>query len=187
MKVLWTNSPLSASEIIAALSHTEDWHPNTIKTMLSRLHKKKVVGVEKQKNLYLYRPLVSEADCVRTESESFLKRVFGGAVKPLLMHFAQQRKLSTEDLEELRESFEAKAEISGARRFYQKARERILGNGGESPVSAGKILKGRQPVSGDSLQPGGNFPISQPTRNEIRAIISLPKPCCSRFRISLRR
>ena len=62
MKVLWASSPLAASEIIAALSHTEDWHPNTIKTLLSRLHKKKVVGVEKQKNLYLYRPLVSEAE-----------------------------------------------------------------------------------------------------------------------------
>lgn len=108
MKVLWTHSPLSASEIIAALSHTEDWHPNTIKTLLSRLHKKKVVGVEKQKNLYLYRPLVSEADCVRMESESFLQRVFGGAVKPLLMHFAQQRKLSSEDLEELRKVLKQK-------------------------------------------------------------------------------
>jgi BlaI family penicillinase repressor len=102
MKVLWANSPLSASEIIAALSRTKDWHPNTIKTLLSRLHKKKVVGVEKQKNLYMYRPLVSEAACVRTESESFLQRFFGGAVKPLLMHFAQNRKLSTDDLEELR-------------------------------------------------------------------------------------
>ena len=30
---------------------------------------KKVVGVEKQKNLYLYRPLVSEADCVQTERD----------------------------------------------------------------------------------------------------------------------
>ena len=102
MKVLWANSPLTAMEIIGELAATEDWHPNTVKTLLSRLHKKKALGVEKQKNLYLYRPLVSEAECVKTESESFLDRVFGGSVKPLLMHFVEQRRLSSEDLEELR-------------------------------------------------------------------------------------
>ncbi|HWF19876.1 MAG TPA: BlaI/MecI/CopY family transcriptional regulator [Verrucomicrobiae bacterium] len=102
MKVLWTNSPLSAMEIFNALADTEDWHPNTVKTLLSRLHKKKALGVEKVKNLYLYRPLVSEADCVRTESASFLHRVFGGSVKPLLMHFMEKEPLSSQDLDELR-------------------------------------------------------------------------------------
>src|ERR1700735_1758026 len=102
MKVLWGRSPLPAMEIIQALAGTEDWHPNTIKTLLSRLHKKKALGVEKQKNLYLYRPLVSEAACVRTESESFLDRVFGGSVKPLLAHFVEEDRLSTQDLDELR-------------------------------------------------------------------------------------
>lgn len=89
-------------EIYTVLSDTEDWHPNTVKTLLSRLHKKKALGIEKVKNLYLYRPLVSEADCVRTESESFLHRVFGGAVKPLLVHFMEKEQLSSEDLDELR-------------------------------------------------------------------------------------
>ena len=102
MKILWVNSPLSAMEIINALADTEDWHPNTVKTLLSRLHKKKAVGVEKQRNLYLYRPIVTEAACVKTESESFLHRVFGGAVKPLLMHFVEKEELSSADLDELK-------------------------------------------------------------------------------------
>ena len=91
-------------EIIQALAGAEDWHPNTVKTLLSRLHKKKALGVEKQKNLYLYRPLVTEAQCVKTESESFLHRVFGGAVKPLLMHFAEKQALTAQDLDELKKS-----------------------------------------------------------------------------------
>jgi BlaI family transcriptional regulator, penicillinase repressor len=102
MKVLWGRSPLPAMQIIAELSGTEDWHPNTVKTLLSRLHKKKALGVEKQKNLYLYRPLVSEADCVKTESDSFLQRIFGGAVRPLLAHFVREQSLSSEDMDELR-------------------------------------------------------------------------------------
>jgi BlaI family penicillinase repressor len=102
MKVLWSNSPLSAMEIYNVLTDTEDWHPNTVKTLLSRLHKKKALSVEKVKNLYLYRPIVSEAACVRTESQTFLNRVFGGSVKPLLMHFMEKEQLSSEDLDELR-------------------------------------------------------------------------------------
>lgn len=103
MKVLWAESPRTAAEVIEALAATEDWHPNTIKTLLSRLHRKGAVGVNKQKNLYLYRAAVSEADCVQTESESFLDRIFGGAVKPLLVHFVEKQKLSASDLEELKQ------------------------------------------------------------------------------------
>lgn len=102
MKVIWGKPPQTAAEVIASLTE-EDWHPNTIKTLLSRLHRKGVVGVNKQKTLYLYRATVSEADCVKKESESFLDRIFGGAVKPLLVHFVENEKLSPRDLEELKD------------------------------------------------------------------------------------
>lgn len=108
MKVLWTNAPQSASGIVAELSKTEDWHPNTIKTLISRLQKKNAVGVERNKNLYLYYPLVSEDACVQAETTSFLDRIFGGSIKPLLVHFAEKEKLSKADLEELRRIIEEK-------------------------------------------------------------------------------
>lgn len=101
MKVLWAKSPQPAYDIIQTLEH-EQWHPNTIKTLLSRLQKKKALAVKKYKNLYLYSPLLSQEDCVHAESESFLERVFGGSVKPLLVHFAKKQKLSAADLEELK-------------------------------------------------------------------------------------
>jgi BlaI family penicillinase repressor len=45
---------------------------------------------------------------LRPESENFLDRLFGGAIQPLLVHFAKQRKLSKKDLEELRRILEGK-------------------------------------------------------------------------------
>jgi BlaI family penicillinase repressor len=102
MQVIWARSPLTSNEIIQALADTEDWHPNTVKTLLARLYKKKVLRVQKEKNHFRYSPLASQSDCVQTESESFLMRVFGGSVKPLLMHFVDRQKLSSEDLEELK-------------------------------------------------------------------------------------
>ena len=72
MKLLWAKSPQPAYDLIAVLAKTEDWHPNTIKTLLSRLHKKRALGIKKCKNLYRYSPLVFEEACVHAESESFL-------------------------------------------------------------------------------------------------------------------
>jgi BlaI family transcriptional regulator, penicillinase repressor len=107
MKVIWGRPPQPASQIIEALSD-EDWHPNTIKTLLSRLHKKKAVGIQKDKNHYMYYALVSEAESVQLESESFLSRVFGGSVKPLLMHFVEKQRLSSADLDDLRKILKQK-------------------------------------------------------------------------------
>ena len=105
MKVLWARSPLGAYDLIEALAK-EQWHQNTIKTMLSRLTKKKALKVTKYKNLHLYHPLVTEEDCTHAESESFLNRVFGGSVRPLLVHFARKQKLTKADVEELKRILE---------------------------------------------------------------------------------
>lgn len=102
MRVLWAKSPQPAYDIIATLSETENWRPNTIKTLLGRLHRKGALAAEKYKNLYLYRPDVSEEECVAVESQSFIDRVFGGAAKPMMVHFVKHKKLSPEEITELR-------------------------------------------------------------------------------------
>ncbi|HUS35099.1 MAG TPA: BlaI/MecI/CopY family transcriptional regulator [Verrucomicrobiae bacterium] len=101
MRVLWDKHPQPAYDIIQSLEKTESWHPNTIKTLLNRLVKKKALTVEKYKNLFLYSPALKEADCVSAESQSFLERFFGGDVRPLLIHFAENKQLTAEDLAEL--------------------------------------------------------------------------------------
>jgi BlaI family penicillinase repressor len=101
MRVLWDKAPQPAYDIIQSLEKTESWHPNTIKTLLNRLVKKKALTAQRYKNLFLYSPALKEADCVRAESQSFLERFFGGDVRPLLIHFAENKQLTAEDLAEL--------------------------------------------------------------------------------------
>jgi BlaI family penicillinase repressor len=103
MKVIWTSkSALPAQGIINALSMRDNWHPKTVKTLLNRLVKKGALGFHKEGRAYLYHPLVTEGECVAAESESFLDRVFGGSLKPLLAHFAETRKLSPAEIAELK-------------------------------------------------------------------------------------
>lgn len=101
MRVLWEKAPQPAYDIIQALAE-EEWHPNTVKTMLLRLHRKKAVSFTKYKNLHLYAPQVTEEQCLQAASESFLSRFYGGSVRPLLVQFAKNHKLTKADVAELK-------------------------------------------------------------------------------------
>jgi len=103
MKILWESSPLSAGEILERLQAEEpSWHPKTAQTLIGRLVKKGALGFSGKGRAYLYHPLVAELDCVDQESRSFLERVFGGSLKPMLAHFVDSRKLSAKEIEELK-------------------------------------------------------------------------------------
>jgi BlaI family penicillinase repressor len=109
MKVLWaSDKPVAAYDIIQMLAQTEEWKPETIKTLLNRLVKKEALGFKKYKNLYLYYALTSETDCIRAESESFLKRFFGGALEPMLAHFVEDHPLTPTQVRELKKILDKK-------------------------------------------------------------------------------
>src|SRR4051812_14825736 len=99
MRIVWAHHPLTAADIISRLSAADSsWHPKTARTLLARLTEKKALGYEPKGRSYVYTPLVSEAECVAAASGSFVQRVFGGSLKPMLLHFVEQRRISREDL-----------------------------------------------------------------------------------------
>ena len=106
MDVLWKRSPLSADEVVAALSGQQEWQEATVKTLLNRLLKKGAISAEKDGRRYLYAPVLQRAAWVQGESESLLARMFGGRVAPLVAHFSEHRKLSRKDIAELRKLLE---------------------------------------------------------------------------------
>ncbi|AHF07836.1 BlaI/MecI/CopY family transcriptional regulator [Desulfitobacterium metallireducens] len=103
MKICWSiNAPFTANEIVKSLGEHNEWKPNTIKTLIGRLVKKGALGHKEDGRNYLYYPLIAEEECIKAESKSFLTRVFGGALKPMLVTFLQEEKLSREEIEELK-------------------------------------------------------------------------------------
>ena len=111
MRIVWGKNPIAASDIIERLAREDaSWHPKTVRTLLARLVRKKALGYEAQGRAYVYKPLVTEKQCVAAETESFLDRVFGGALTPMLAHFVRQQKLSKKDLAELRALLEGQEE-----------------------------------------------------------------------------
>jgi BlaI family penicillinase repressor len=102
MKVLWGNSPATANHIVEVLSKRTSWQRETIRTLINRLVQKKALRFEKQGRQYQYSPLVSEAECVRAETRSFLDRFHGGSIEPMLAAFVEERRLSPDQVERLR-------------------------------------------------------------------------------------
>ena len=110
MRVLWSKNPLAANEVVEALDGQTKWKPKTVKTLIDRLIKKGAVKFKKDGRRYMYYPAINESDCVATETHSFVRRVYGGTVKPMLAAFIEDADLSPKEISELREILEQKAE-----------------------------------------------------------------------------
>ncbi len=102
MDVLWEASPRSAEEVVAQLQPQTQWHEKTIKTLLNRLLRKGAIRASRDGRRYLYSACLTRDAYQRDESRSFVERVFGGKVTPLLAQFSRQETLSDEDIAELR-------------------------------------------------------------------------------------
>lgn len=103
MEALWESSPQTASEVTRTLRPTTNWAENTVRTLLTRLVDKGALKTgENTSGTRTYLPAVKREACVRAEGESFMQRLFGGAAKPLLVHFAQNSKLTADEVQELK-------------------------------------------------------------------------------------
>jgi predicted transcriptional regulator len=102
MEALWRKSPLTAEQIIAKVGAANDWAPATVKTLITRLLKKKAIAGAKEADAYCYRPLVARSAWVQSESQGLLDRLFKGEVAPLVAHFAENEKLSAKDIRQLK-------------------------------------------------------------------------------------
>ncbi len=106
MEVLWKKHPLTADDVVAALSSQTDWQEPTIRTLLNRLLKKGAIAAVRDGRRYLYRPRLQRADYVHAESKTLLDRFFDGRLSPLVAQFSSRQKVSRKDLAELKRLIE---------------------------------------------------------------------------------
>lgn len=103
MEELWEAAPQTALELTRRLEPSTHWAENTVRTMLTRLVGKGALKIGKNAaGTRTFRPAVSREACVKAEGDSFMQRIFRGATKPLLVHFAQEGKLTADEVAELK-------------------------------------------------------------------------------------
>jgi BlaI family transcriptional regulator, penicillinase repressor len=101
LQLLWDESPLGAAEIAERAPADRGWSLTTVKTMLSRLVAKGVLGAEPDGRRFLYRALVARETVASNQAGRLIDRLFGGRVSPLVAQLAEEGQLSKDDLEEL--------------------------------------------------------------------------------------
>ena len=109
MQVLWKTSPMTANDIVEELTGKTPWKRETIRTLINRLVQKKAIGFEKKGRQYDYFPLVTEAQCIKDETQSFLRRFGGRSIEPMLAAFVEEKQLSAEKIARLRQILDEKA------------------------------------------------------------------------------
>ncbi len=102
MEALGRTSPLSAEQVIAEVAAAQGWGEPTVKSLLSRLLRKKAVTAKRDGRRYLYRPRLKREDYVSAESRDLLDRLFDGRLAPFIAHFSATEKLSAAEIAELR-------------------------------------------------------------------------------------
>jgi predicted transcriptional regulator len=102
MEVLWRRNPLPSEAVVASLEGEQHWQEGTIKALLNRLLRKRVIRADKEGRRFLYSPLVSRDEWLLSESKGLLDRLFAGRVAPLAAHFSRHGKLTKRDIADLK-------------------------------------------------------------------------------------
>ncbi len=109
LEVLWCQAPATAADVYAALGDEAQWHFKTVNTFLARLVDKGILDARRDGKANVYTPRVSRKQCVRQESDTFLKRFFRGSVGPMLAHFCEQADLTDLEISQLRQILEQRS------------------------------------------------------------------------------
>lgn len=106
MNILWhTDEKLTVGDIIGKLDNNE-WTPSTVATFMSRLLKKGVISCDKKGKINFYYPVIKESEYAIGETESLISKIYKGSVKNLVATLFENKKLSKEDVSDLKKMFE---------------------------------------------------------------------------------
>ena len=92
---------MTLGEIVAQLADTNSWSNTTIRTLIIRLSEKGAVSIDKTTGVYKYTPNTSRNDCVRSEVDSFIDRVFAGSAYSLMASLVKEGKFSDKERQEI--------------------------------------------------------------------------------------
>ncbi|MGM9662384.1 MAG: BlaI/MecI/CopY family transcriptional regulator [Oscillospiraceae bacterium] len=98
MDVLWESEPVPSMKLAELCREKLGWKKSTTYTMLRKLCEK---GLAKNENAVVT-SLVSRAEVQGRESERFVEQTFDGSLPAFLVAFGSRKKLSAEEVEELK-------------------------------------------------------------------------------------
>lgn len=96
--IIWQNEPLSSGELVKLCENELQWKKSTTYTVLKKLCERGIF----QNVGGTVTSLVSKQDFYAAQSEKFVEETFKGSLPAFLAAFTKRKKLSTEEISEIR-------------------------------------------------------------------------------------
>ena len=101
MKIVWQRDSATVREVYEELLKTRKVAYTTVMTMMGILEQKGRLTKTARDRAYVYSPSEPQQKVVGNMVQEFVKRVFDGSAKPLLVHLAENKKISQQELDEI--------------------------------------------------------------------------------------
>jgi predicted transcriptional regulator len=103
MKIVWQFGTATVRDVYEELLKVRKIAYTTVMTMMGILEQKGRLTKTQRDRAYVYSPTESQGEVVGSMVHEFVKRVFDGSAKPLLVHLAENKKISQKELDEIGE------------------------------------------------------------------------------------
>ena len=89
MKIVWKRGRSTVREVYEELLEHRKIAYTTVMTMMGTLEQKNHLKKSEQGRAYVYTPTASQSKVVGSMVQEFVKRVFNGSARPLLVHLVE--------------------------------------------------------------------------------------------------
>jgi BlaI family transcriptional regulator, penicillinase repressor len=101
MKIVWQVGTATVRDVYEELLKSRKVAYTTVMTMMGILEQKGRLTKALRDRAYVYWPAEPQAEVVGSMVHDFVKRVFDGSAKPLLVHLIENKELSAKEFAEI--------------------------------------------------------------------------------------
>jgi predicted transcriptional regulator len=104
MELVWETEPVSAKQLSLTAAERFGWNKNTTYTVLKKLVEKRVIS--RGDPGFMCNSLIGREDVRRAETETLIKKLYGGSRKALFSSLLEDETISADELDELKRLIE---------------------------------------------------------------------------------
>jgi predicted transcriptional regulator len=109
MKIVWNcEGEVTSAYVSQKLEGKKDWAVTTVLNFLARLVDRGFLTVKRNNKTNSYTPIINEETYLKSESQSFLKRLHGNSIRSLLASLYDGNPVTHDDLDELKRFIDEK-------------------------------------------------------------------------------
>lgn len=102
LQIVWKLDKAAVQQVLDQLPKERAITYATVQTLLRRLEKKGYIAHTTEGKAHIFRAVVQKDKVLKSAVTGFLDRLFGGDAVPLVQYLAENKQISLDDIEKLR-------------------------------------------------------------------------------------